>query len=59
MRFVAERDAHEGLLGAYRVPRLPPDVRAAAAAADPRTMAAAAVPCSLFEVDRTASNASD
>jgi hypothetical protein len=28
--FAAERDAHEGRLGAWGVPRLPPDVRAAA-----------------------------
>jgi hypothetical protein len=34
--FVAERDAHEGLLRAYGVPRLPPNVRALAAHGDPR-----------------------
>ncbi|MCW3018666.1 MAG: hypothetical protein JWN10_974, partial [Solirubrobacterales bacterium] len=34
--FVAERDAHEGLLRAYGVPRLPPDVRVIAAHGDPR-----------------------
>ena len=33
--FASERDAHEGLLGAYGVPRLPPAVRAAAADGDP------------------------
>lgn len=34
--FVAERDAHEGLLEAYGVPRLPPQVRVSAAHGDPR-----------------------
>lgn len=34
--FAAERDAHEGLLCAWGVPQLPPDVRVAAASADPR-----------------------
>jgi len=34
--FVAERDAHEGLLRGYGVPRLPPDVRVSAAGGDPR-----------------------
>ncbi len=34
--FVAERDAHEGLLGGYGVPRLPPDVRIGCAHGDPR-----------------------
>jgi hypothetical protein len=34
--FVAERDAHEGLLCAYGVPRLPPEVRVSAAHGDPR-----------------------
>ncbi len=34
--FVAERDVHEGLLRAYAVPRLPPEVRVAAAHGDPR-----------------------
>jgi Replication-relaxation len=33
--FAAERDIHEGLLQAYGVPRLPPDVRIAAAHGDP------------------------
>jgi Replication-relaxation len=36
IRFVAERDVHEGLLCAYGVPRLPPEVRIAAAHGDPR-----------------------
>jgi hypothetical protein len=34
--FAAERDAHEGLLCAYGIPRLPPEVRVAAAGGDPR-----------------------
>jgi hypothetical protein len=34
--FAAERDAHEGLLRAYGVPRLPPEVRVSAAHGDPR-----------------------
>jgi hypothetical protein len=33
--FAAERDVHEGLLLAYGVPRLPPDVRVAVAHGDP------------------------
>ncbi len=42
--FVAERDAHEGLLCAYGVPRLPPEVRVSAAHGDPRAGEAAAEP---------------
>jgi len=38
--FAAERDAHEGLLCGYSVPRLPPDVRVSAAHGDPRAGAA-------------------
>ncbi len=34
--FVSERDVHEGRLGAYGVPRLPPAVRVTAAHGDPR-----------------------
>ncbi len=34
--FAAERDAHEGLLAAYGVPKLPPAVRVADAHGDPR-----------------------
>jgi hypothetical protein len=33
--FASERDAHEGMLNAYGVPRLPPAVRVAAADGDP------------------------
>ncbi len=34
--FASERDAHEGVLCAWGVPRLPPDVRTAATGGDPR-----------------------
>jgi hypothetical protein len=34
--FAAERDAHEGVLRVWGAPRLPPDVRVAAAGGDPR-----------------------
>jgi hypothetical protein len=34
--FVAERDAHEGLLHAYGIPRMPPQVRVAEAHGDPQ-----------------------
>jgi hypothetical protein len=34
--FVAERDAHQGLLQGWRTPALPPDVRIAAMGGDPR-----------------------
>jgi hypothetical protein len=54
VRFVAERDLHEGLLGAYRVPRLPPDVRVSAAGADPRAASTTALPCSLLDLDTDA-----
>jgi hypothetical protein len=40
--FVAERDAHEGLLRGYGVPRLPPDVRVSVADGDPRAREAVA-----------------
>ncbi len=42
--FVAERDAHEGLLRGYGVPRLPPDVRCGAAHGDPRARESVAEP---------------
>jgi hypothetical protein len=42
--FAAERDAHEGLLRAYGVPRLPPDVRVIAAHGDPRAREATVEP---------------
>jgi hypothetical protein len=34
--FVAERDAYEGCLRGYRVPRLPPEVRVSVAGGDPK-----------------------
>jgi hypothetical protein len=42
--FASERDIHEGLACAYGVPRLPPDVRVAAAQGDPRAGEATAEP---------------
>jgi hypothetical protein len=54
--FVAERDAHEGLLCAYGVPRLPPQVRVGAAHGDPLAAAATAEPreiTSFVSIDRT------
>jgi hypothetical protein len=51
--FVAERDAHEGLLGAYGVPRLPPDVRVIAAHGDPRAREATVEPRQIL-TDMTA-----
>ncbi|HZL47860.1 MAG TPA: replication-relaxation family protein [Solirubrobacteraceae bacterium] len=46
--FVAERDAHEGLLRGYGVPRLPPDVRTSVAHGDPRAREATAESRDLF-----------
>lgn len=40
--FASERDVHEGLLRAYGVPVLPPNVRVSAASGDPRAGAATA-----------------
>jgi hypothetical protein len=45
--FVAERDAHEGLLHGYGVPRLPPEVRVSAAHGDPRAGEATVEPREL------------
>jgi Replication-relaxation len=39
--FVAERDAHDGVLRAYGVPRVPPEIRVMAAHGDPRAREAA------------------
>ena len=39
--FVGERDVHEGLLRAYGVPRLPPEVRVTESHGDPRAGEAA------------------
>jgi hypothetical protein len=47
--FAAERDAHEGLLRGYGVPRLPPDVRVSAAGGDPRAGESVAEPRDLLE----------
>jgi len=41
MLFASERDVHEGLLHAYGVPRLPPEIRVTAAHGDPRAGLAA------------------
>jgi Replication-relaxation len=54
MRFVAERDIHEGLLGAYGVLPLPPHVRASSHGGDPRTLASRAVSCFLFDSETSA-----
>ena len=51
--FVAERDAHEGLLRGYGVPRLPPDVRVSVADGDPRAREAVAEPRELLGVSST------
>jgi hypothetical protein len=48
--FVAERDAHEGLLRGYGVPRLPPAVRVSVAQGDPRAREAVAEPRDLLAV---------
>jgi hypothetical protein len=45
--FASERDAHEGLLLAYGVPRLPPEVRAATRE-DPRAREVAFEPRELL-----------
>ena len=51
--FVAERDAHVGLLRGYGVPRLPPDVRVSVADGDPRAREAVAEPRDLLGVSST------
>jgi hypothetical protein len=51
--FVAERDAHVGLLRGYGVPRLPPDVRVSTADGDPRAREAVAEPRELLGVSST------
>ncbi|HEX3517801.1 MAG TPA: replication-relaxation family protein [Solirubrobacteraceae bacterium] len=45
--FVPERDVHEGLLLAYRIPSLPPAVRVTAAQGDPRAAERTALLCEL------------
>ena len=57
--FVAERDAHEGLLRGYGVPRLPPEVRVSAAGGDPRMRAATAGPRELLDPTRPDSTRPD
>jgi hypothetical protein len=46
--YVAERDAHEGLLRGYGVPRVPPDVRVSVADGDPRARESTAEPRDLL-----------
>jgi hypothetical protein len=46
--FAAERDLHEGLLRAYGVPRLPPEVRVIATHGDPRAGELAAQPAEIL-----------
>ena len=48
--FVAERDAHEGVLRGYGVPRLPPEVRVSMVGGDPRAREATAESRALLEV---------
>jgi Replication-relaxation len=51
--FVAERDAHEGLLHGYGVPRLPPQVRVIAADGDPRAGEATVEPREMLSATRS------
>jgi hypothetical protein len=51
--FASERDVHEGVLGAFGIPRLPPDVRVLAAHGDPRASEAAVQPSVIFPGLRT------
>ncbi len=48
--FASERDAHEGHLRGYGVPRLPPDVRVSVAHGDPRARASAVEPRELLAI---------
>jgi len=50
IRFAAERDLHAGVLAAYRVPPLPPEVRARASGAGPHASEARALPSSILDV---------
>jgi hypothetical protein len=59
VRFVSERDAHEGLLAGYRVPPLPPEVRTRTAGEDPRASGASALWCSLLDLDATTAPTGD
>jgi hypothetical protein len=47
IRFVAERDVHEGVLDCVRAPRLPADVRRGASGGDPRAGEARVLGCRL------------
>jgi hypothetical protein len=51
--FAAERDVHEGVLGAFGIPRLPPDVRVLAAHGDPRAGETSVQPREIFLPART------
>jgi hypothetical protein len=51
--FASERDVHEGVLGAFGIPRLPPDIRVLAAHGDPRAGEAAVQPSEIFPRART------
>jgi Replication-relaxation len=48
--FASERDMHEGLLRAYGVPRLPPEVRVTAAHGDPRAGVATVEPREILRL---------
>jgi hypothetical protein len=48
--FVAERDAHEGSLWGYAVPRLPPNVRVASAQGDQLACELTAEPCEILRL---------
>jgi len=52
--FVAERDVHEGLTGAYGVPTLPPEVRVSAAHGDPRAGVATIESRSILDIQSRA-----
>ncbi|HEY2437980.1 MAG TPA: replication-relaxation family protein, partial [Solirubrobacteraceae bacterium] len=54
--FASERDIHEGLSRAYGVPRLPPEVRVAAANGDARAREAVAEPMDLLEASGRAAD---
>lgn len=46
--FASERDVHEGLLHAYGVARVPPELRVRATHGDPRAGEALAQPCQIL-----------
>jgi hypothetical protein len=49
--FAAERDIHEGLLRAYRVPALPPEVRVVASRGDPSAGEVSAEPTEILSAE--------